>query len=218
MRKRVNGLEWPLTPYQLGAIAIYVFVITSYHVLMYTDTGGKFTVLIIVDVCLTFVALLCWFIIEYLDPAVCSVSPEYYCQLCGKRIPKLDHHCLWLNTCIGARNVRYFHLLIGTLFVQEGMQLVMLAMSSLWSVHYWLGGINKVSCLLICHTLACGVMWVGVTLLVCFHLYLQLIVGKTTYDWLISRSSWYACIRLCLLFTRFSRAEKNYKLHSYCFV
>lgn len=189
MRKRVNGLQLPITPYQLCAILTYVLVVACYQVLMATENRGKWTLCVLIDTVLTVVALVFWFIIEYLDPAICSATPEYYCQLCAKRVPKLDHHCVWLNTCIGARNVHYFLMLIGALFVQEGMQLVVLATSSLWSAK-WFSNVNKVSCLLTIHSLMCGIMFVGVSLLVGFHIYLQLIVRKTTYDWLLARSQW----------------------------
>ncbi|KAI9594894.1 DHHC palmitoyltransferase-domain-containing protein [Syncephalis fuscata] len=31
-----------------------------------------------------------------------------HCSMCGRCIAKLDHHCIWLNNCIGHNNHRYF--------------------------------------------------------------------------------------------------------------
>lgn len=34
-----------------------------------------------------------------------------YCRTCGKSVPGLDHHCSWLNTCIGTRTYPFFYAL-----------------------------------------------------------------------------------------------------------
>ena len=35
-----------------------------------------------------------------------------HCQVCGKCVEKFDHHCPWINSCIGARNLSLFFLFI----------------------------------------------------------------------------------------------------------
>ncbi|CUE60000.1 zinc finger protein, putative [Bodo saltans] len=44
-----------------------------------------------------------------------------HCFMCGRCVQKLDHHCPWINNCVGHANQRYFilfltYLLIGTAF------------------------------------------------------------------------------------------------------
>ncbi|KAK8809705.1 hypothetical protein WA158_000648 [Blastocystis sp. Blastoise] len=52
------------------------------------------------------------------DRLVCfkckSLRPirAYHCDLCGCCILKQDHHCYWVNNCIGARNQKYFLLFV----------------------------------------------------------------------------------------------------------
>ena len=65
------------------------------------------------------------------DPSTSHPSPlplHQYCSICKSRVQDyskhcgqcnrcvngFDHHCKWLNNCIGARNYRYFAVLIGS--------------------------------------------------------------------------------------------------------
>lgn len=74
----------------------------------------------------------CWFFVSYLDPneeskmkscsAICfsseTLSTPRYCPVCCKIIKGLDHHCVWLNTCIGARTYPSFLILIQSCSIQ----------------------------------------------------------------------------------------------------
>ena len=31
-----------------------------------------------------------------------------HCKTCNKCVSNYDHHCMWLNNCIGGKNYRYF--------------------------------------------------------------------------------------------------------------
>ncbi|XP_069802194.1 palmitoyltransferase ZDHHC23 isoform X2 [Dendropsophus ebraccatus] len=46
---------------------------------------------------------------------ICKVlkSPRSgHCRICESCVQRMDHHCVWINNCIGARNHKYFILLL----------------------------------------------------------------------------------------------------------
>ena len=107
---------------------MYLLLVLVYQIVILnkTNEGVEILMLImrVVDLtCLLVVAGL-WVIVESLDPAdsIPCTSKRTYCALCNKSSLGLDHHCIWLNTCISAVNKKYFVALVTALFTQLGCQ------------------------------------------------------------------------------------------------
>jgi hypothetical protein len=87
-----------------------------------------------------------WYAVETIDPIeisgqttkslICFKSSKVqtrYCPNCRKSVEGLDHHCVWLNTCIGSKNYLPFLGLVVSGFLQMGWQLIVtLFYMTLW--------------------------------------------------------------------------------------
>ncbi|GAB5029984.1 zinc finger domain protein [Nannochloropsis oceanica] len=162
---------------------------------------------------LVFFSLFCWGYISLTDPAQpggiscrCmkfTQGHSRYCASCRKSVPGLDHHCLWLNTCIGTRNYLFFFLLALAGTLQFGLQtLTSLLLLTLWfkpassstmtasaeevshAISRTVGKRLTFKAFMIVHTVAAALAFVSFASLCIFHGYLQS-KGLGTYDWIL---------------------------------
>ena len=112
-----------------------------------------------------------------------------YCALCRKAVPGLDHHCTWLQTCIGKVNYVQFFLVACTGTVQFVLQVVYAALCLLWlhcrPLDAGTVGYVVESCLIVCLVMSVPCMFMYFVL-VGFHLWLM-VLGYGTYEWMLRR-------------------------------
>lgn len=134
---RINGFSKPYSREQKSTWVLWSLCTIAFYigtVIALWDDKYKtelITCLTIYSV-LVITFLILWYLVETIDPAepggipcVCmskTQSQKHYCTLCYKHVQGLDHHCMWLNTCIGKRNYPIFFALITFGTIQFGAQ------------------------------------------------------------------------------------------------
>ena len=103
--------------------------------------------LFMLHICLVCTILISWTAVEMINPedmqrvsdlantTIVSVSNKkaHYCSVCRKYVLGIDHHCTWLNTCVGSRNYAYFFALISAASAQLLIQAsVAVCVQTLW--------------------------------------------------------------------------------------
>lgn len=107
-----------------------------------------------------------------------------HCRLCNKCISHFDHHCVWLNTCIGARNNWSFMCLTFFIACEMGFSAylclkgIISRQDDMADAAWW-----GLSVFIFVENLLVGLL-VGALFL--FHCYLRL-TGQTTYQWMMTR-------------------------------
>lgn len=129
LKIRVNGFQLPPSRDQIKTLATYPVTVICYYLILSIalprNDNYKVMLLVILNGILSIILFIAWVTVEYLDPEqklnrtgipiLCYSTPEKsarYCGACRKTVSGLDHHCTWLNTCVGRRNYFSFICLV----------------------------------------------------------------------------------------------------------
>jgi len=207
-RQRKNGFSRPLSTDQLTAGTTYVVVTTAYFLLVNaTLSGVRLAVVDAVHAALVVSLVSSWLATETTNPAgderPCvtfwcfgkTLETSRYCASCQKSVIGLDHHCTWLNTCIGRKNYASFFTLICVGFAQMCVQVVVsVLLLSAWlkgdvqrRAEAAVGSLDAFRALSAIEAAVSCVVGCAFGVIFFFHLFLVLIARKGTYDWLVAR-------------------------------
>mmetsp|Transcript_24463 Transcript_24463/g.36691 ORF Transcript_24463/g.36691 Transcript_24463/m.36691 type:complete len:326 (+) Transcript_24463:59-1036(+) len=210
---RVNGWSRPLSEEQILA-ALFVWGSAGLYyglVYPYAPPNLKNTVFLVPYTVVMVICIFLYFYVETVDPIRLNENMKFdskkryrfceycdntkpmklttkHCHICEKCVSHFDHHCKWLNTCIGAKNYWHFFTMLALIIV---LQLLHLSLSivifadnkteervngpfSRYEVYAVLLSLSFVPSLTVLG---------GVSALFSFHVYLKC-VGTTTYIYL----------------------------------
>ncbi|CAG9332719.1 unnamed protein product [Blepharisma stoltei] len=101
----------------------------------------------------------------------------HHCSICKKCVLKMDHHCPWVNNCIGQNNQRFFYLFIfwmimGTFFI------TIVLLPTFWNIfkrdEETLREIGEDRKLIVFSFVLCFCVFIAVGLLFGFHTFLEI--------------------------------------------
>ncbi|KAI9916495.1 hypothetical protein PsorP6_017988 [Peronosclerospora sorghi] len=207
--QRHNGWERPYSRDQviswLGhSVSALCFYLGAAGMYLTTESGEIHAVTLVgtgVHAVNALVLLTAWTSCETIDPAIETEGTSWwgvtlrgprwdttrYCALCRKAVPGLDHHCTWLQTCVGKSNYVQFFTVACTGTVQFVLQVVYACVCGSWLLSHRETTLGYVptSALLVCFALSVPCMCMYFVL-VGFHLWLM-VLGYGTYEWMLRR-------------------------------
>lgn len=121
-----------------------------------------------------------------------------HCKVCNRCTKDFDHHCIWLNNCIGYNNYTSFIILLVAYWAYNWLYLIVGGFSIFSMIrHFSIKKGISVGLLAVCGlTLIVKVVITALTTsLLIFHILLKC-KGQTTYEFIVKRRE----LKRCILF------------------
>ena len=208
---RRHGLQRPLSSPQIVVLILYPLITACFFALAAEGMlpAEQAPAVLGVHAVAVALAVASWAACTLLDPreegscfcpCMALTQREYrpkYCPDCRKVVPGLDHHCVWLNTCIGTRTYGAFYTLAAAGTAQFAVQTVSgVLMLTKWSdtLPKWGSGGAMREPALAAHAASAALLFCAFSTLLAFHTYLVVRgamargQGIGTYDWLLLRA------------------------------
>ncbi|OQS03101.1 transmembrane protein [Thraustotheca clavata] len=208
---RLNGLQRPYSKDQMFSWFLQPTLIAAFIAIAGCCLEVSLALCVILPyVCMSLVFFCCWYLCETRNPALTPspkklcipvpFKPVRYCSACAKNSPGLDHHCTWLNTCIGDSNYEPFYILILTGTLKCIYQAIIGAvLATTWLDHiitlHPTANNNVLLAILWIHNIICLILGAAYGALTAFHTYL-LYLGMGTYDFILKYGTNNCCIRM----------------------
>ena len=126
------------------------------------------------------------------DCVIVKPPRSKHCEICQECISVFDHHCTWVNNCVGAKNHKYFVCFIMTIFISLSFLMVMDILhyqnstpSLTYMTNYtglsseWLTYVKNIACIF-CSFF--GLVFVFPLFMLNYIQFGNLFAGKTTYE------------------------------------
>lgn len=197
MQPRKRGLQSPYSYDQIFSAGMHpILTVYFYAACGISLPHHLFAPVLVPYTFITIVFVAIWVYIGVVDPSSeggivlhTGQNTTRYCATCRKNVAGFDHHCTWLNTCIGRRNYFYFYMLVIAGLLCYALQTIV----GILCIAVWLDA-DEMSAAFGSAT-AGRVTWGVLTIasllvgtcfasLSGFHSYL-IFIRKGTYDWMI---------------------------------
>eukprot|EP00741_Cyanophora_paradoxa_P023286 tig00000254_g22493.t1 len=110
----------------------------------------------------------------------------HHCSVCRRCVLKMDHHCPWINNCVGFYNQRYFVLFL--VYIWLGALICTVASGAIFTSRTRFARLpdhNARTCVIFVMIAAMS-CWAGVSFMLAWHMYL-LSTGQTTIEFYSNR-------------------------------
>ena len=194
---RTNGFAPPYDILQIvtWASTVYDIFLVSYLIYPLSETQIS-SILYFASKSLSMLVALVIYIVNPTDTtshgieistAYCAICKKYvdptskHCGQCHRCVVGFDHHCKWLNMCIGKINYKYFIILLFAVLIERGLLLEISLFSAIWYSSHDSRGLNIPIIIL---SLESATVILALVYLLLFHSYLKL-KNLTTFQYLM---------------------------------